>query len=363
MPENAVHFSGCPFCLLFGKKKVRIIITSWNIQTETLSIIACMILCITHTEDYYNIDLVARALEARGEKLVRFNSDQFSYQHPFHYRMDNAGSSCYISQDGKTIHPDDITAVWNRKLWAINYPGELDEAYRSIYLQEYDTMRHIFFDMLEDRPWFNPMHVERAVSNNKMRQQELARKNGLTVPATILTNDAQEVRNFFDRCCNGQMIVKMHGVLSVSMSGNTPMFPTSRFTEANLPDLDSLQYCPMIFQEYIPKMYELRIAYVDGAFFAGKLATDDTITDWRSYNYGQLQWAPYELPADIAAKLDQTMKDLGVLLGAIDVIRNPEGDYVFLEVNPSGEWGMLQKFLNYPIAETLAQKLIEKTRN
>lgn len=56
------------------------------------------------------------------------------------------------------------------------------------------------------------------------------------------------------------------------------------------------------------------------------------------------------------------MQRLNLGFGAIDMIRNREGAYIFLEVNPQGEWGMLQKELNYKIGETLAEKLIEHAR-
>jgi hypothetical protein len=32
------------------------------------------------------------------------------------------------------------------------------------------------------------------------------------------------------------------------------------------------------------------------------------------------------------------MSELGLLFGAFDFILTPSGDYVFLEVNPCGEW-------------------------
>jgi glutathione synthase/RimK-type ligase-like ATP-grasp enzyme len=51
------------------------------------------------------------------------------------------------------------------------------------------------------------------------------------------------------------------------------------------------------------------------------------------------------------------MQALGLSFGAVDFIRTPEGEHVFLEVNPSGEWGMLQRDLGLPIAEAIADIL------
>ena len=35
-------------------------------------------------------------------------------------------------------------------------------------------------------------------------------------------------------------------------------------------------------------------------------------------------------------------------------------EYIFLEVNPQGEWGMIQRDLGYPIGETIAEKLVAR---
>jgi hypothetical protein len=40
----------------------------------------------------------------------------------------------------------------------------------------------------------------------------------------------------------------------------------------------------------------------------------------------------------------------------------PEGRHIFLEVNPQGEWGMIQRDLQLPIAETIAEKLIKRIK-
>jgi glutathione synthase/RimK-type ligase-like ATP-grasp enzyme len=52
------------------------------------------------------------------------------------------------------------------------------------------------------------------------------------------------------------------------------------------------------------------------------------------------------------------MKEVGLLYGAFDFIQTPDDKFVFLEINPSGEWGMLEKYLQHPISEALADALL-----
>lgn len=51
------------------------------------------------------------------------------------------------------------------------------------------------------------------------------------------------------------------------------------------------------------------------------------------------------------------MSKLGLVFGAVDLICTPSGELVFLEVNPGGEWGMLERDLGLPISEAIADAL------
>jgi hypothetical protein len=43
--------------------------------------------------------------------------------------------------------------------------------------------------------------------------------------------------------------------------------------ENSLENIEDIEYCPMIFQPYIEKEYELRILYLDGEFLPEKSIT------------------------------------------------------------------------------------------
>ena len=47
------------------------------------------------------------------------------------------------------------------------------------------------------------------------------------------------------------------------------------------------------------------------------------------------------------------------MFGAFDLIQTPLEEYVFLELNPTGEWGMLERDLGYPISNAIAEALCE----
>ncbi|MBP9793496.1 MAG: ATP-grasp ribosomal peptide maturase [Flavobacterium sp.] len=319
-----------------------------------------MILCITHSNDFYAIDIVIKKLKELGQEVIRFNSDDFSYKIHFEYCNFSNQQVLRITTPDFDITSDQIKAVWYRKLWTINIPENLEEAYKKIYYQEYTTMRTIFFDSLKKAFWINPISIDHEIGENKFHQLQLASSSGLQIPKSIFTNNPKAVMHFFHSIPNKQMIAKLHGSLSRSMSGNTPFFPTTVIQEEDLENLDTLQYCPMIFQERIDKQYELRIIYVDGTFFTGLINAQDSlkgVDDWRAANDIFPKWQLYSLPKNICDSLTKMMKEMNLYFGAIDMIRNKAGEYIFLEVNPQGEWGMLQRDLGYPIGETIGEKI------
>lgn len=313
-----------------------------------------MILCITHSQDFYNIDLFFEYLTSRNIPYFRLNSDRLNHLQKISVNED---SFELTDESGNTIHSDDIKGVWHRKAWKINTPEELDEDYEKIFLGEYGSLRYNFMTVLEDLPWINPYENEKKVDGNKMFQLKIAQKNNLTVPKTIFSNDEKKITAFFHQYCQGKAIAKLHGTVAKTMTGEN-LISTTVIDEDSLEHLSDIAYCPMIFQPYIDKEYELRIVYVDGDFFVGKINNSEN-PDWRVAHAGHF-WSAYELPENIKENLTAMMKDMGLYIGAIDMIKGKDGDYHFLEVNPQGEWGMLQKELGFPIAEKIADNLIKR---
>jgi glutathione synthase/RimK-type ligase-like ATP-grasp enzyme len=120
----------------------------------------------------------------------------------------------------------------------------------------------------------------------------------------------------------------------------------------------------MMFQERIPKEIELRVMYVRGTLFPGAIDARHSAagsTDWRGATPAECRWARIAVPDDVAHGLDTLMTTLGLASGAIDLIRTPSGEHVFLEVNPTGEWGMLERELDLPISEAIADALLAES--
>ena len=64
-----------------------------------------------------------------------------------------------------------------------------------------------------------------------------------------------------------------------------------------------------------------------------------------------------ELPDEIQLKLLKLHAALGLTFGAYDLIVTPNREYVFLEVNPAGQWLWLEDVTNLQISKSLANIL------
>jgi len=49
------------------------------------------------------------------------------------------------------------------------------------------------------------------------------------------------------------------------------------------------------------------------------------------------------------------MVELGLVYAAFDLIETRSGDFVFLEVNPTGEWAWLEEQLEFPMREAFVR--------
>lgn len=323
---------------------------------------ACVLL-LSHQQEPFCTDRVAGALAARGARALRLNTDDF----PRQLRLTgvlpamstatlraaeprDAGDALLLL-DGTPLR---VTSVWLWRLWPARLDDRLSPPHAQAARRESAAALRGLLDLLSDVPWIDAPDAGQD-AENKTRQLRLARAVGLAIPPTLITADGDAVRAFFAEH-NGRIIAKLQTSLVHSMTGQGGL-PTRLLSRADLDALPGLAHCPMVFQRYIEKALELRVAWVDGQAFVGALDGSRCGVDWR-YDCSA-PWLPHTLPPDVHARLGRLMARLGLRQGALDLIVTPSGEYVFLEVNPHGEWGMLERDLGLPISHALADALLQ----
>ena len=119
---------------------------------------------------------------------------------------------------------------------------------------------------------------------------------------------------------------------------------------------------PSIFQPYVDKAYELRCVVMGERIFTAKLdsqAHECTRTDWRAGDVEdeQVRHEVFDLPEHVQAGLQRLMRSFGINFASIDMIVTPDGDFVFLDLNPNGQWLWLEEELGLPLVAGMADLL------
>lgn len=313
-------------------------------------------LFLTHSQDFYVPEIIQSCLAYRGIEMIRMNTDEFPLKVGLNAYQINGEAKGELVLDNQIHAFSSFDAVIFRKNMKSNLMSELEGDVLIQATREATAAKNAIIYACEAAFWMDsPFDILRA--ENKQLQLITAQKVGLNIPNSALTNQPDVAKLFYHQQ-EKKIISKMLTPLTNFMKSARSFVYTSQVTEAHLDSLDSLKLCPMQFQQEIEKEYELRVVYVDGKCFAGKIATsaivDSQTPDWRKAGEQDFSWQKYQLPADISELIDKLMKQLLLKFGALDLIKSTDGEYVFLEVNPCGEWGMLQKELGLPIAEHIA---------
>ncbi|MDZ8263208.1 MvdD family ATP-grasp ribosomal peptide maturase [Nostoc sp. ChiQUE01b] len=317
------------------------------------------ILIITHSQDNESIPLVIQAIEAQGKKAFRFDTDRF----PTEIQLDiyyGSTKRVILSVDDQTLDLNEVSAVWYRRI-AIGskIPNSMDRQLRQASLKE---SRVSIEGMIASIKGFHldPMpNIRRA--ENKQLQLQIAGDVGLDTPRTLTTNNPVAVKQFAQECQQG-MITKMLSSFAIyDERGREKVVFTNPISSEDLDNLDGLRFCPMTFQEKIPKALELRTIIVGKRVLTAAVdsqALDKARYDWRKQGIALLDaWESYTLPEDVEEKLLKLMAEFRLNYGALDIILTPDGRHVFLEVNPVGEFFWLERCPGLPISQAIAEVL------
>lgn len=321
-----------------------------------------MILILTQPFDPH-ADHVAQMLSARGAEFVRFNPADFPARAGLSVGYAANGHMRSFLRLGETaIDLTQLQSVWSRRPRPpVPHEEIRDAATREFVAQDCQTFVQDLWDSLPCR-WLpgHPAAIHRA--QLKASQLRLAAELGLELPPTLVTNSREEFLDFYSQH-NGNVVSKLVGPAFDRTVGEAASI--CRYTEVvsrrDAGYAASLQYCPVILQAYVPKRLELRITVVGQDVFAAEIHsqhTHHTRHDWRRYDLSHTPHFPHALPPEVRERCVRLVERLELCYGAIDMILTPEGRYVFLEINPSGQYLWIEEETGLPISAAICDLLM-----
>jgi len=325
-----------------------------------------MILIISRQSDPSTSDVI-EWLVAMGKKYVRIDGDNPRSKF---VRYDINKAELIVRQNGREINLLERASVWHRRrgLSIDSFDISPAELEKQVFLGDHDHKAHIQGEtqILIDFLYSTIEACDNVIGNygrsslNKLTVLNIAQKYGLQIPkGRIITNKAQ-LKKILEE--EGSPVVTKaigEGVYMIAAKYGYYSY-TERITLKDLGKLPD-KFFPSLIQSEIKKKYELRVFFIKEEFYTMAIFSQrdkKTTTDFRKYNHQKPnRTVPYSLPADIKQKLSRLFKALSLNTGSADLIVDQNNNYIFLEINPVGQFGMTSGPCNYQLEKKIAQLL------
>ncbi len=321
-----------------------------------------MILILTENCDSH-ADKVEQRLRQRGAELLRLDPQRFPARQEISIAYLATGKMrCTLCLGDAQVDLGRVKSVWYRRPNLPVADPEITDSLTAGYVAEESKLfLNDLWNTMECL-WVPGPPAALRTAEFKASQLKLAGSLGFDLPPTLITNSPQEFLEFYHQH-SGNVVSKLIGPALYRSMGRTFNRYTQVVTKRDLAHWRTIRYCPVIFQAYVPKRIELRITVVGREVFAAEIHSqhsNQTRHDWRRYDQFETPYFPHELPAELQARCLHLVERLGLCYGAIDMVLTPDGRYVFLEINPNGQYLWIEQMTGLPISEAICDLLMSR---
>lgn len=316
----------------------------------------------------YSTNCVMKWLNYRGLRTVRINGEDDFYKF---LSITNDGIYFRDSITDQEVNLKDVKACWWRRtgLTRRHFTNKL--ANENLVVNDLDLTRlindkrnflddearglidYIFYSIYKSslinlgKPLFNL---------NRLIVLDIAKKHGLDVPNySIVSNCSQLTGNE----TGSKKVTKSisNGIYSDIQNHRFYTY-TELIEETFYEENKNINFFPSLITDLIEKKIEIRTFYIAGDFYSMAIfsqADEKTKIDFRKYSNNRIE--PYKLPEEIETKLACIFKELDLNCGSVDLIIDKDDRFIFLEINPVGQFAMTSEPCNYNLHKIVANYL------
>lgn len=321
-----------------------------------------MILLLSNDGDL-SCDLVQGWLTNFSYPFLRINAFDL-LRNRFDMRFTSSGEY-HITLGDTDLPLHEINAIWFRKFGFFRSSDsyqqllkadKLDDCALLFITKEFATVLNTFCDALNGKNWLTSPDKS---NYNKIKVLMTAQKCGLQIPKIIVTNHKTSIADKEEDIISKSIFDSTIACWGVENRG---MMYTTKVKNDDLKNLPSM-FLPSMIQNLIKKKLEIRTFYLDGECYSMAIfSQNDNMTklDFRCYNWDKPnRTVPYQLDEKTEDKIHALMQEIGLNCGSLDFIMDEDGELYFLEVNPTGQFGMVDFPCNYNLHRKVAEKLIQ----
>ncbi|MEX1828480.1 RimK family alpha-L-glutamate ligase [Luteibacter sp. CQ10] len=289
--------------------------------------------------------------------------DTTSHESSEHY------SYLLTSMDEETIRLDGMEqpdVVWRRRIYPRDPNPRVHASDRRFVEGELRQFERSILELIHHRGgahWVNPP-TGAALAENKLLQLRIAAKAGAIIPVTLVSRDPVEVKAFISE--HGAVVVKPQIGHFWINDGEVAFQTQASIVSPSTPlDDDAIRVCPMIYQEKIKKVADIRVVKMGDSCTAIRMeqptAGDARIDSRLNMFHPEMRASAFPVCARIKAIMDAMCDQLGIVYASCDFAQTSEGDLVFLDLNPAGQFMFLESFVpSIPIMHQFTNFLIGK---
>lgn len=298
------------------------------------------ILILGNSEDAHAAHL-KDALTQVGVRADYLNTSQFPTQVSLSWQPDSHAGYLTLS-DGCRLHLQDIHSIFWRSFSGVQIPPIQDSYQQRIAFNDSMSALRSVMQGTSIR-WVNSWQAYQF-HKEKPLQLKLAKQLGIAIPTTLISNDPEAILEF---------VKSREKLIFKPVYGGAHAQP---LTEAHLqPDRLglALSFSPVTIQEYIPGT-NIRTYVIGQSIYSAEIRSK--YLDFREDREAEL--VPVELPEAVQQQCFAIAEAFFLEWTAIDWRLTPNGEYFFLEANPSPMFLHFERQTGFPIAQELVKLLM-----
>ncbi|WP_427885796.1 ATP-grasp ribosomal peptide maturase [Kribbella sp. GL6] len=309
---------------------------------------------VTEIDDAH-ADLVIAELGRRGVPVARFDPsdfpDRLSMSAYIGDQDDARGLLGWLTTPSRVVALNTVRSLYYRRPTTFSFAQLEPQAARFAAAQA----RFGLGGVLASLPGCRYVNHPNAIGDAEYKPVQLAAavEVGFDVPPTLITSDPADAREFVAR---QPTIYKPLYVGEYETDDGQAASIWVREVIADELD-DSVGSTMHLFQGCVDKRADLRATVIGDEAFCVRIETADPMQiDWR-YDYGQLSYTVVRPAPDLIAAMRAYLKRFGLAFGCFDFALTKEGEPVFLECNPNGQWAWLEDETGEPMVAAMADLL------
>ncbi|MGH8929509.1 MAG: ATP-grasp domain-containing protein [Egibacteraceae bacterium] len=300
------------------------------------------VLILAQAGDFHAESVAAVLERERLAQPVLLDPQTLATQGGLTLRFGNGQNRVAFRQDEVHAAGEELAGVWLRRIPSVQL-DMLQPSDRRFAAYEWRQSLEGALDQAPCRLVNDPWAETRA--GRKAIQLATALHCGLPVPQTLITNEAEKVRDFYEKHSDGV-------VVKVFRSPEKHLVETRVLRQEDLANLEFLHLTPAIFQEYLAGASDVRVTVVDRQIFAARLTPRREMVDYRLDPLADIE--PFDIGHDVQKSMLALMSDLGLSYCSADFRLTPEGELVFLDLNPGGQFLFVEIRAGHPISRAIA---------